>query len=46
MEAATVDQRRTHSRINAVAAAGVFFASMTAYLLTVAPTVCFWDCGE
>jgi hypothetical protein len=45
MEAATVD-RRMHGRINVVAAAGVFFASMTAYLLTVAPTVCFWDCGE
>jgi len=45
MEAATVD-RRMHSRINAIAAAGVFFASITVYLLTVAPTVCFWDCGE
>jgi hypothetical protein len=46
MEAATVDQRQLHRRINAIAAVGVVLTSMTAYLLTVAPTVCFWDCGE
>src|SRR5512136_1447915 len=45
MEAATL-ARQTHGRINAFAAAGVFFTSMAAYLLTAAPTVCFWDCGE
>jgi hypothetical protein len=45
MEPATLGQR-THRRINALAAAGVFVVALTAYVLTVAPKVCFWDCGE
>ncbi|MBN2188937.1 MAG: DUF2723 domain-containing protein [Chitinispirillaceae bacterium] len=45
MEPAAVGQR-THRRINALAAAGVFVTALAAYVLTVAPTVCFWDCGE
>jgi hypothetical protein len=37
---------RLHARLNSLFAAGVFVLSCTVYLLTVAPTVCFWDCGE
>ena len=46
MGAVTVDKNRMHGRITAITAAGVFMASLAAYLLTVSPTVCFWDCGE
>jgi hypothetical protein len=35
-----------HARLNRLFALGVFCISLAAYLLTVAPTVCFWDCGE
>lgn len=37
---------RMHIRFNRLFAAAVFAASLITYLLTVAPTVCFWDCGE
>ncbi|MEL6593812.1 MAG: DUF2723 domain-containing protein, partial [Bacteroidota bacterium] len=35
-----------YSRINNLTGWGVFFAALTTYLLTVAPTASFWDCGE
>jgi len=35
-----------HTRLNRIFAIGVFLASGAAYVATVAPTVCFWDCGE
>jgi len=38
--------QETHRRINAIMAAGVFLAALLSFLLTAAPTVAFWDCGE
>jgi tetratricopeptide (TPR) repeat protein len=35
-----------HTRLNRIFAIGVLVVSWTAFLMTVAPTVCFWDCGE
>jgi hypothetical protein len=35
-----------HTRLNRIFAIGVLLISWTAYVMTVAPTVCFWDCGE
>lgn len=36
----------TYKKINDFTGWGVFFVSLTVYLLTVAPTASFWDCGE
>jgi hypothetical protein len=36
----------THTRLNRIIAAAVFVVTMTVYLLTLAPTVVFWDVGE
>ena len=36
----------THSRLNRIFAASVVVISMAVYLLTLAPTVVFWDVGE
>ena len=33
-------------KLNRLAAAIVFLATLTVYVLTVTPTVAFWDCGE
>ncbi|MBN2189397.1 MAG: DUF2723 domain-containing protein [Chitinispirillaceae bacterium] len=46
MEQREVNAARKHAALNRFFAAGVFLVSWIAYLLTVAPTVCFWDCGE
>ncbi|MBN2037453.1 MAG: DUF2723 domain-containing protein [Chitinispirillaceae bacterium] len=37
---------RLHARSNRILALGVLLVAWICYLLTVAPTVCFWDCGE
>ena len=36
----------THKNVNACNAFLVFILSTVAYLLTVPPTLCLWDCGE
>jgi hypothetical protein len=46
MERKDSDAARTHARLNQLCATCVFLAAWIAYLTTVAPTVCFWDCGE
>jgi tetratricopeptide (TPR) repeat protein len=35
-----------HARYNRIIAFGVFAVSFVIFLMTVAPTVAFWDCGE
>ncbi|MCS7212413.1 MAG: DUF2723 domain-containing protein [Chloroherpetonaceae bacterium] len=36
----------THRKLNAYIAIGVYAVAQFVYLLTVAPTFSFWDCGE
>ncbi|MEM7511127.1 MAG: DUF2723 domain-containing protein, partial [Bacteroidota bacterium] len=36
----------TYKRLNNLTGWGVFLVAMVVYLLTVAPTASFWDCGE
>jgi len=36
----------THARINRIIGGAVFFVSLFTYVLTLAPTVVFWDVGE
>ena len=36
----------THKKINRIVALGVFTAAMVVYLMTLSPTVVFWDVGE
>ncbi|MEM7654536.1 MAG: DUF2723 domain-containing protein [Bacteroidota bacterium] len=36
----------SYERINNLTGWGVFLAALLVYLLTVAPTASFWDCGE
>ena len=36
----------TYQRLNNLTGWGVFLVAMVVYLLTVAPTASFWDCGE
>lgn len=36
----------THKKLNAYIAIGVYAVAQIVYLLTVAPTFSFWDCGE
>src|SRR5512137_1342832 len=35
-----------HKKVNAIIAAVVFVVTLTVYLVTLAPTVVFWDVGE
>ena len=35
-----------HQKINRIVAGGVFGLSLLTYLITLAPTVVFWDVGE
>ena len=35
-----------HKEINRAVAGGVFLASLATYILTISPTVAFWDVGE
>jgi hypothetical protein len=35
-----------HKRVNRVVAGGVFLAALTTYVVTLSPTVVFWDAGE
>ncbi|MFA6470583.1 MAG: DUF2723 domain-containing protein [Candidatus Latescibacterota bacterium] len=36
----------TEGKINKIVAAGIFVIMFLIYLITVAPTLSFWDCGE
>ena len=36
----------THPRLNRIIAAAVFVVAMAVYILTLSPTVVFWDVGE
>jgi hypothetical protein len=46
MESKELDAALLHARLNSIFALGVLLISWIAYVITVAPTVCFWDCGE
>jgi hypothetical protein len=35
-----------HKKLNRIVAGGVFFVSLITYMLTLSPTVVFWDVGE
>jgi hypothetical protein len=37
---------KNHSKTNALMAALVFSISLIVYFLTMAPSICLWDCGE
>ena len=36
----------THKKLNRIVAIGVFVVTLTVYLMTLSPTVVFWDVGE
>jgi hypothetical protein len=36
----------THNKLNRIIAGAVFFVSLMTYMMTIAPTVVFWDVGE
>ena len=35
-----------HKKVNRIVASGVFFVSLVTYVVTLSPTVVFWDVGE
>jgi hypothetical protein len=37
---------KDHSKTNALLATAVFMISLVVYYLTMAPSICLWDCGE
>jgi hypothetical protein len=37
---------KDHAKTNGLMAALVFFISLIVYFLTMAPSICLWDCGE
>jgi hypothetical protein len=41
-----LEDRMGHKNINRYVAGGVFLLSLATYVITLSPTVVFWDAGE